>query len=793
MAKAYFAGGCFWCITPAFSDIPGVISVTSGYCGGDEESPSYDEVKHGKTHHRETVCVEYTAPATYEALLDAFLRAIDPFDADGQFIDKGDSYKTAVFYQNEAEKEAAKQALVSLETDFGRICHVDLLPLKTFWPAEEYHQDYGSKNPEAFDKELIESGRKAPDLAGAKWIWINDRPRSDEYGEFAQVFTCNSSKAVLYISADSNYEAYINGSPVSAGQYADYPHDKVYDAIDLSDYIVHGENRLCVRVWYYGITNSSTYCKGRAALIFRVSDGEKTLCVSNESTLSRLSPAYRSHESKIITGQLGLSYSFDATQKDGWLYGNAAGFSPATVVRQTLPLRVRPCRRPEVLDKVTAAMCACPAENTYLFDLGREEVGYFSLTAKSPEKQTLTVSWGEHLVDGRVPRRIGSRDFSLTVTVRKDETNFANRMRRMGCRYIEISAEKPLDALSAAIYPVEIETKSLPRPKLTEIQSRIYDVCVRTLKLCMHEHYEDCPWREQALYGMDSRNQMLCGYRAFGEYEFPRANLLLMSKDRRDDGLLSICFPVTMPLTIPSFGLHYITAVKEYTGESGDESLLKEVYPRLTCLISAFTARLEDGLCPVFEGEHHWNFYEWAEGLDGEKGAGSPDLILNALLSIALKNMDALARRLGRESDYLPLAEKINSAIREKFLKDGVFYNRADKAQASELGISLAILCGAATDAEAAVLCEKLTSNHPFTPATLSMRAFKYDALLKVNRDKYKEYILTDIEEHYIPMLDGGTGTVWETDLGWKDFDNAGSLCHGWSAIPIYYYHELLS
>ena len=73
------------------------------------------------------------------------------------------------------------------------------------------------------------------------------------------------------------------------------------------------------------------------------------------------------------------------------------------------------------------------------------------------------------------------------------------------------------------------------------------------------------------------------------------------------------------------------------------------------------------------------------------------------------------------------------------------------------------------------------------------MRAFKYDALLKVNRDKYKEYILTDIEEHYIPMLDGGTGTVWETDLGWQDFSNAGSLCHGWSAIPIYYYHELLA
>ena len=793
MAKAYFAGGCFWCITPAFSDICGVISVTSGYCGGDETNPTYEEVKHGKTHHRETVCVEYTAPAAYETLLDAFLRAIDPFDGDGQFIDRGDSYKTAIFYENEAEKEAAKQALVLFETDFGRKCCVDLLPFKTFWPTEEYHQNYGTKNPEAFDRELIESGRKAPDLAGAKWIWINDEPQSDEYGEFVSSFTCGGGKTFLYISADSNYEAYINGNPVSVGQYADYPHDKVYDRIDLSDYIVPGENRLCVRVWYYGITNSFTYCKGRAAVIFRVSDGEKTLCVSDETTLARISPSYRSHENKIITGQLGLTYSFDATKKDGWLYGDVPGFSPAVIVRQTLPLRVRPCRRPVIQSRATAKELPSPAENVRLFDLGREEVGFFALKAASPEKQTLTVSWGEHLVEGRVPRKIGGRDFSLTVTVGKGETNFVNRMRRLGCRYIEITAERPLDALSAAIYPVEIECKSLPRPKLTEVQKRIYDVCVRTLKLCMHEHYEDCPWREQSLYGMDSRNQMLCGYKAFGEYEFPRANLQLMSRDRRGDELLSICFPISNPLTIPSFGLHYITAVKEYTEHSGDESLLQEVYPKLTRLISAFTSRLEDGLCPIFPGKDYWNFYEWAKDLNGEDGAGSPDLILNALLSIALKNMDALSRRLGRESTYLPLAEKIDSAIREKFLKDGMFHDRADKAQASELGISLAILCRAATDAEAAILAEKLTSVHSFTPATLSMRAFKYDALLKVNREKYISYILTDIEKHYIPMLDGGTGTVWETDLGWQDFSNAGSLCHGWSAIPIYYYHELLA
>ena len=794
MSKAYFAGGCFWCITPAFTEIPGVLSVTAGYCGGDEKNPTYEQVKHGLTRHRETVEVEYGAPAAYGILLDAFLRAIDPFDADGQFIDKGDSYKTAVFHENAEQEALIKQALVCLENDFGRKCRVDVLPMKTFWKAEEYHQDYGKKNPDAFRKEMIESGRVTPDLEGAEWIWIGDHAESDEYGEFVSTFDCAGKDAVLYISADSNYEAFVNGNPISVGQYADYPHDKVYDKIDLSPYLTEHGNRLCVRVWYCGVTVFSTYCKGRAGLIFRVAEGGRTLCVSGKETLCRASSIYIPHMNKILTHQLGFTFACDLTKKDNWLYGDAPGLIPASVAKQTLPLRVRPCRRPVILDRVSAPFKGQPAQNVYLFDLGREEVGFFSMRVKSNSAQTVIAAWSEYLADGRVPRIIGHRDFSFRFTIGQGETGFVNRMRRLGCRYIELIAEKPLEEASVSILPVEIETGSMPRPELTELQERIYDACVRTLKLCMHEHYEDCPWREQALYGMDSRNQMLCGYKCFGEYEFPRANLLLMSKDRREDGLMSICFPVSMALTIPSFCLHYITAVREYTEESGDETLLHEVYSKLESVTAAFTSRLKDGLCPVF-GESdpdYWNFYEWAPGLDGAKGAGSPDLILNALLSIALINMDIMAKRLGKESAYRALSAEINSAIRKTFLRDGIFYNRGDFAQASELGISLSILCGAANGEEAENLCRLLTSVHPFTPATLSMRAFKYDALLKTNREKYREYILSDIEKHYIPMLEGGTGTVWETDLGWRDFSNAGSLCHGWSAIPVYYYHELL-
>ena len=157
---AYFASGCFWCITPAFEEKIGVRKVTSGYSGGDEESPSYLDVKQQKTGHRETVAVEYDPEKiSYGALLEVFLANVDPFDGGGQFIDRGFSYTLAVYYETEEEKHLTLEALRRLEESSGKPVQVAVEPFKSFWKAEEYHQDYHKKNPEAFRKELIGSGR----------------------------------------------------------------------------------------------------------------------------------------------------------------------------------------------------------------------------------------------------------------------------------------------------------------------------------------------------------------------------------------------------------------------------------------------------------------------------------------------------------------------------------------------------------------------------------------------------------------------------------------------------------
>ncbi|MCR5558406.1 MAG: peptide-methionine (S)-S-oxide reductase MsrA [Butyrivibrio sp.] len=158
--RAYFAGGCFWCVTPIYK-MYGVDKVVCGYSGGDEVNPTYEDVKHQKTGHRETIMLEYDPEkVSFSKLLDIFFANVDPFDSEGQFIDKGFSYTLAIYYTNEDEKRQAKERIDKLKADSGKEVFVALEPFKSFYEAEEYHQDYYLKNPEAFEKELIESGRK---------------------------------------------------------------------------------------------------------------------------------------------------------------------------------------------------------------------------------------------------------------------------------------------------------------------------------------------------------------------------------------------------------------------------------------------------------------------------------------------------------------------------------------------------------------------------------------------------------------------------------------------------------
>ena len=161
--RAYFAGGCFWCMQYAFDKVPGVSKTVVGYTGGKVATPDYDEVSTGSTGHAESIEVQYDpAKVTYMQLLDVFWKNIDPTQANRQFADKGTQYRTAVFYRDDAEKQAAEASKDALEKSGkynGKPIVTEITKAGSFYPAEEYHQEYYRKNPEHFQRYEVGSGR----------------------------------------------------------------------------------------------------------------------------------------------------------------------------------------------------------------------------------------------------------------------------------------------------------------------------------------------------------------------------------------------------------------------------------------------------------------------------------------------------------------------------------------------------------------------------------------------------------------------------------------------------------
>lgn len=176
---AIFGGGCFWCMEPPFEALEGVIDVKAGYAGGDEKNPSYEMVSSGMTGHIETVQVVYDpALISYSELLDTFWRYVDPTDPGGQFADRGNHYKTAIFFADDQEKALAEASKAELDKSgiFDRPVVTAIIPAKPFYPAEDYHQDYYKKNSAHYEAYKVGSGR-AGFLAN---VW-KDKPVQKKY------------------------------------------------------------------------------------------------------------------------------------------------------------------------------------------------------------------------------------------------------------------------------------------------------------------------------------------------------------------------------------------------------------------------------------------------------------------------------------------------------------------------------------------------------------------------------------------------------------------------------------
>lgn len=608
----------------------------------------------------------------------------------------------------------------------------------------------------------------------AKWIWIDSEPQKNEHAYFEGEYAWNGENALFSIVAETDYILYVNEKRVAFGQFAGYPTEKYCDEIDLTPHSRVGQNHIRVTVRYEGI-NSATHIDDGAGVIFSLSLNDKNILWSDEHTKAGYDNRYLQHLNRNITVQLGLT--------SGMRSGNDLQERACVLVNKTTNIKPRPVQKAVMGERLEAVRIS---EEHLLYDLGRETAGYLFLSIRAQESGELQVAYGEHITDGCVRQYIGHRDFSLDFAFDAGEHSFEQLFVRVAARYLQIHAPKGVEVLSVGLlptlYPVTEKEHSL-----TGLDGRIYDTCVRTLRLCMNLHYEDCPWREQALYVLDSRNQMLSGYYAFCETAFQRANLVFMAKGTRPDGLLELTYPAVNTPAIPFFSLMYPVAVYEYIKHTGDQSILSEVMPTMRRFMKEICSRIDkNGLIAEFEAPY-WNFYEWTKESDGAAKDGRYHLILNCALVYSCEHFSKLCEMVG-EHFSIDL-DRIKRAIEDTFFnrEDGVFFlSPACPGVASQLGNAMALLIGLGDERTVAVL----KSDQSLIPATLSMLTFVYDALLLQDSNSW-EYILSDIRQKYGQMLTEGATSFWETIDGESAFGGAGSLCHGWSAIPVYYYHKL--
>lgn len=470
-----------------------------------------------------------------------------------------------------------------------------------------------------------------------------------------------------------------------------------------------------------------------------------------------------------------------------------------------------------------------------LFDLGEESTGLLDLEFTAPAGTLLKISWGEHLEALRTRSHIGNRTFQSTYVCKEGYQHFIHYFNRLGLRYLELHvypAEERLD-VSGDIPTAEAQGQAKTaeiiwhyagiRPLMYPVaelggfsckdalHQKIYDTAVRTLWLCMHEHYEDCPWREQALYSMDSLNQTLCGYYCFGEWEFARGSLRILGESMEEDGFLQIAPPGSMDITIPYFSFQWVLALRDYLYFTKDRQFVEEMWIYVERLVHKRLETLEDGLLPVPLGEKYWHFYEWSDGLDGlvEQGckglpADAPRrvdapfqltfiLMLQAVCDMAgLLQKEELQQQLKETIGQMQAATHILffSKERDAYLtyadeRDGQWYLREEAPK--ELVQAWAVLAGIVPLEKEAPLLETLAKNR-YQGATLSMLRFKYEALL-TRPEQYAEVVFDDIAARWGRMLYQGATSFWETEEGASDFGHAGSLCHGWSAMPVYFYY----
>ncbi len=425
-----------------------------------------------------------------------------------------------------------------------------------------------------------------PPFARAQWIRpAGNLPEENAYFFFRTRFTAGEvSDVLLRVAVAGNYAAYVNGSLAAFGQYTDHPGQKTYTETPIGAFSHEGENELLLHYRHSG-NRFTSHFDGEPGVLAEVVDGKGgVLSASSRTWEAAPDTRYEAGPLATLSGSLDYVFHFDATaapspwtnaaeqpERDRAIFPRPVpppalrGFVAGSVIREGALFRApEPATAPQgdgprfMADALDAPPSA--ANGRYaIFDLGEERTGVLEFEIDAPAGIVVEIAHGEYLADGRVPAWLecGGRTFVDRVVVPGGRFRFQHLLRRLGCRYLELHAlgdPARVRLHSAGLRVVEAEGLATPPFACSDpVFERFHEVSARTLRLCLHEKYENCPWREQSICAYDARNQALFGYGLWGNYARAAAMIRLFAQGVLPSGFLRAATPMRSDLCIPAF------------------------------------------------------------------------------------------------------------------------------------------------------------------------------------------------------------------------------------------------
>jgi alpha-L-rhamnosidase len=688
----------------------------------------------------------------------------------------------------------------------------------------------------------------------AQWIWVEkDVNKIHQYACFRRKFELKQPvQGQLLVAANWDFIVYLNGEELGRGQFPDYPAHKTYIVIDLEK-LRAGTNVLAFLVYNSGEDFFATL-KAPAGLLAQLSFADKQI-VTDSSWKCHLHHAFCSGIMPKVNAQLGFTTNYDTRCEENWtaLDYDDSQWNFATVNSAYIPtLKLRPLpsiplgerAKSNIVKcgwfnrkKETASFAEMVSSDLYRFvpqnelvqnsklcqipenfngamliaDLGKEQVGFIEVELIAESGTVVDISHGEHLEDGIVRASVGGRNFTDRLICKKGKNAYHLPFRRMGGRYLQLN----LTNISGNIEITYIGLRKwdLPLPEAAGFEcdypsaAKLREVGLHTMRMCMHDHYEDCPWREQGLYSYDSRNQMIFGYYAWGNYRFAETSLNLLGNGFSSDGHLNLCAPTHRSVIIPVFSYVWFSALYENYLYSGQDRLLRKFATQMKVMVDqALTLRDSGtGLIKIPDPEKYWNFSEWLGGLDGginggvEAGRPSPNeiqapqnLYIYEMLSSYIKIMHAIGDVLEIKR-ITPICSDLGQALEKYFWseQDGCYLTRHKSEFCLHEHVQYLMLAfDLVPDSKKSLVLATLRSGQ-LTKLTFSPLLYMMNGLFKQSSVE-QEYAVEAINDVYETMLQKGATTFWETNDGAAAFDDAGSLCHAWSSIHVYYYGALV-